>query len=1158
MKVNEKNRKKKFLALLLSMLMATSMTVAFSACDDEAETDNSTNTETEKKEDDEEVVLDKSELITNSLFSKNAYDASKPIITSVTGWTRARNSTSSGTASESDAASGIIDVDEEKWNDLTTSGIDVAPDTLTEDQAKEKWASMTTKDKLEYYKAWKADDANDDKKITDLSFYESFNIDVDDLPFVEGEGDALQAIANPKAHPDATDTRVLMIHNEVDREWSLGTAQKFTSTSTGTVKAGETAKFSVWVKTSNLVGSSANNKPDTTAHNKGAYIRINHSVGGKSLDPLEIKNINTESVTENNGWVKYEFALRGSVMASSTFSMVLGLGQSGGTNKEEYVNGYAFFDDVTCEIVKSDEAVLTDYEEFTLASTATEKVQSAKNVGKKFALNFEDIGSTNNDNIVKDWDLTGWTISATTEKNPSGQIYSTVSGVAGAIPVPNLNGYIDTPFDVTKVVDKLKDLETLKLSNGTDDNTTAQAVYQNYFADDDFLSDKNALLLLSKNGAAYKAEKEITIAGKADGVSYSAISFFVKTSEMKNFTGASVNFKPNKDDYASSQEIAKIDTTTVVEEDSDNDGWQQIFFFFENKTEAEQKAKITLSFGLTSGLIESDKSSFYEGFVAFADFKSYELEKAEFDCVSAGTYTKIVKFEIPEKETQVDSGFDTAGSLKSSSIEDGFANAKNYTGVYSDSAFIGGGDSLKANSLQTAGLLNKQYAKDNYKNIATGVDFSDWDNLIGEDATQPLVIYSEQAGMSYGFIGTSMTISANAYKAISLRVKVSTNAKANIYLVDMGDENYNQTLSIGRNVTYWYDKDGNVCAEDPTDSKNFNSKTDVAFKLQSNGLYKVNPNWEGATNVDKNAYFANLSAYTVNEDGNLALSDLATDYAYSDNWKHDGNDRIAFYDYNETEKWAYAYSNKSVKVFDFSTTPLAPRYTENESKALHFEVSDTKGEWQIVTFYVHAGESAKNYRLEVWNGARDNKADNAVGAGDYVMFDSWTMPDPSSIWATLLEDNGYDEDADDSENQFKGVFSFFDSAKYLRYDETIDENKVGNAYDKTYNATSQTETLMYLKNGNVIFADYSPLETAVSQNTPENETPEDDEHDHEENETNGWLLASSIAIAGVLVLTVMSLIIRKVVSVRRKKRGYVPTEKKAKKQKKDKKSKKTK
>jgi hypothetical protein len=34
--------------------------------------------------------------------------------------------------------------------------------------------------------------------------------------------------------------------------------------------------------------------------------------------------------------------------------MVLGLGQTGGTDAWEYVEGYAFFDDVECEIISNE------------------------------------------------------------------------------------------------------------------------------------------------------------------------------------------------------------------------------------------------------------------------------------------------------------------------------------------------------------------------------------------------------------------------------------------------------------------------------------------------------------------------------------------------------------------------------------------------------------------------------------------------------------------------------------------------------------------------------------------------------------------------------------------------------------------------------------
>ncbi len=1130
MKGNEKTNKKKFLALLLSLLMATSVTTAFAACGEPEETtDTETDTETEEEvvtepEEDEEVVVEDKEIIVNKAFDQNTDEETKPIVTSVTGWTRATNSVSSGSAPSSEAASGVIDVSAEKWKDLTTSALDVSPAELTEEQAKEKWESMTTKDKLEYYEAWKADDANKERNISDLEFYESFNIDVDDLPFVIDGEDNKTVLTNPGARPEATDNHVLMIHNEKQTDTYIGTAQKFTSSSTVTVKSGETATFSVWVKTSNLVGSSAGNVEDFTAYNKGAYIRVNHTVGGKTLDPLEIKNINVGE------WTQYKFALRGSSFADSTFSLVLGLGQSGGTDKEEYVNGYAFFDDVTCEVT-SEAVDLASYETFDFAATEKGKIVAAnKLTAKNFALDFSEVG-----NKFNSFDVSGMKGKATTQKNTKGVEYSTVEDVGTLIPA--LTAPLNTTSDI-KDFYNLTELATAKLDNG-EDNKTAQAVHANFFAKDDFLGNANAFLFLSKNGAAYKAEKEIQIAA-----GYSAISFYVKTSEMKSYTGAGVELKFKDDEIATTQTIAKIDTTTVVEEDSNTDGWQRVFFFFDNKTGKEQTATLTLSFGPTTDLITATKSSFYEGFAAFAKFESATLTKEEFDCATGGTYTKIVTMEKPEEEKQTDSGFDAAGSLQQSmlenaSLEKGFARTKNYTGVYSDSAFVGGGNNLKSNELITAGLLNKQYAeKDNYKAIIEkiGGAGATWDSLIGNAVTQPLVIYNEAASeKSYGFIGASTNMAASAYKTISMRVKASAGAAAHVYLIDMSDDNYNNALSIGRNVTYWYDKDGNVCAEDPTDTKKFNAKTDVAFKLQKNGLYKVNPNWSGAEGIDKEAYFANLSAYKPNDEGNLMLDDLATDYGYSENWKHDGNDRVAFYGYNSEEKSAFAYSDKSTKVYDFSTTSLTPRYTAENAKELHIVVDNKDGnnsDWVTVTFYVHAGESAKDYRLEVWNGARGGEN---VAAGSYVMFDSWTPDDlNATTWETMLKEK------DEGATKFESVFSFYDSAKYLRYDETLDELNVGNSY-KSYDATSYTESVVYLETADkyTVFADYSALETAVAKDVVEEET-EEEETEEEENETNGWLLASSIAIAAVLLLAIVSLIIRKVVSVRRKKRGVYP------------------
>ena len=122
----------------------------------------------------------------------------------------------------------------------------------------------------------------------------------------------------------------------------------------------------------------------------------------------------------------------------------------------------------------------------------------------------------------------------------------------------------------------------------------------------------------------------------------------------------------------------------------------------------------------------------------------------------------------------------------------------------------------------------------------------------------------------------------------------------------------------------------------------------------------------------------------------------------------------------------------------------------------------------------------------------------------------------------------------------ESVFSFYDTDTFLRYDANADKNGVGNSYED-YLSSAYSKGVAFLKytNTNVYetYVDYTYAETAVAVDV---ETEEDDTVTEETTtgeETNVWLLASSIAIAAILVLAVISLIVRKVVVKIRKKRG---------------------
>lgn len=314
--------------------------------------------------------------------------------------------------------------------------------------------------------------------------------------------------------------------------------------------------------------------------------------------------------------------------------------------------------------------------------------------------------------------------------------------------------------------------------------------------------------------------------------------------------------------------------------------------------------------------------------------------------------------------------------------------------------------------------------------------------------------------------------------------------------------------------------------------------------MQPNGLYKVNTNWTGyiGSDIDKDAYYANLANYEV-KDNNLIVAEGGVSYNYNNKWDNEGQDGIAYYGYDATAKTAYADRAKTILVKDFSTAKeLAPRYTTAESgNSFSFVVNNTNGDWATVSFYIQNGDQAKNYRLEIWNGDRNGAA---VNAGDYVIIDSYS-PDALSDQAAFDElasarIDDVSADGEENENYFENAFSFFDTAKFLRYNEDIDENEIGNSYDN-YDATTFTAGVAYLKyaseteNVYELYANYALSEDTVDADPAESETEEEEEEEETESETNLFLLISSIAIAAVLVLAVVSLIVRKIITKARKK-----------------------
>lgn len=1128
MRTTNNNRKSKFLAFLLSVMMISTAGAMFASCQDGGDSSSSTSS-TEETEDDEPRV-DKGD-IKNANFDFTELDSKTVIGTSVTGWSRSVNSTDNSSKS----ASGVIDTAKDAWDDMTGAAADVS--NVTEADAIAAWDNWNVKTKLAYYEKWKKDNSGKTLSTETFEKYEKINVDEEDIPTVNPGVRPLTD--KEKADGTTLDTQVLMIHNHYypdssHKEQLIGTAQKWTSSSTVTIPAGSAAELSVWVKTADLKMASSGSPTEHTvvdAIGKGAYISLTNSVGGKSLDAYEVKNIDVDE------WTQYTFYIKGSNYADTTYSLTLGLGQGNTDNRFDYVNGYAFFDDIQCKIIDSAELknVTFDHLATGLKADKVAKTVDAYEMpnARTFGMDFSTVWASETfENLpTADYATEG-------EKNPTA-----------------------SDKDVVKV--------DTKASFNDATNSNLKIVYDK-FLDTDFLADDDKVfMLLSNNGTAYTVENAVKFT-LAAADKYTAISLFVKTSDLNGGTGAGITLV----DAENKTSFTTIDTTDAAKvkigDDEDAyDGWQQVFFFIERAEDATGDIELSLTFnyGPTDISSSTAASSFQQGFAAFAKLTAYntafnKMEELDYEAAKTGSYAKkVTVYGVQQDEETGDSGFDSAASIPEDALEKGnFADPQNYKGVYNDNYRVslpvaGETDEQKEekrayNQYEYAGLLNKEHF-----GAFIGINDKDaaaqaWENTF-KDATQPLVINSTTmtggAGLtdrSYGFIGNTKTFSEE-YTAVSLRVMTAGGAKASVYLMDMSDTSGQTVLSVAGSLTYWYDENGNICTGDP--AKNSSA---IAFNLEKNGLYKANKNWEkyDALGDLKDQYFANLQAYTE-KNGILYANENSAEHDYYDyKWN-----REVFY--KSGNAWYTEKDGKGVKVNDlFSITnganetdkPLTARFLDEAKRELKVEDISSEGKWTTVTFYVRKGETAKSYRLEVWSGTRDGVTVNTTGM---VAFDSNNPGTASSNFSSLIEEYKEIEGVD----TFESVFSYYDTDKHVRYDANLDEDKSGNAYadniKATLSAESSTAYLRYEGDGYSIFADYSLSDkTVAAKEVTEDDTDDSEETtDDEENEVNVWLLASSISIAGVLVLAVVSIIVRKIVEKARKKNGSRVRKAKAKK-----------
>lgn len=1220
--------RKRFATLLLACMMLLSFCAfVFAAC---------ATTETGEDDSSSSETRTDTQTFANANFEYFDDSDGSYLIGSADSWTRSAGSNSSGTsASSSLPKSGIVDTSF-NWGDAEKGFYQAYADYLYYDELEDEDPDSAELKDAKYYKdidnyydipGWDVvkttlenDVENSDETAPDLTKKETIEAHAEEIA-------AAAKALNPGTHWTAAETadeengtHVLMLHNY--RTDGNGTAQKYTSSAI-TLAAGTVAKFSVWVNTKELTF----NGGESFTGNRGAYIAVSNTVGGTSQDSLVVRNIIT-----GGEWQQFTFYVQASDYATTTFSVELGLGnQDQASSSNSYVQGYAFFDDLHYE-VKMAASFASEIE----AVPAAQKYTLDLSFGSSFnAFDATTIGDAASRSFVLDLnDITPADLALTLDT-------ANADGVNIGDYASNVNGVRPTTDDKDNTIETalsalLKETELQRLINSkaTDQNysgwkslaeLTASSVpaalsdaFKNY-SKLPFATDNDILVLYSSEGAPYTATATNNSLFTLGEDEYLLISFWVKTSDVRGGTGATVSVVETDTDAKTS--IGALDTTTLTPvglsddyngkkgcyEDGATeiredifDGWQKCFFFVANTTDKEVSFALQFHYGITGDFSSTTSASYIPGFAAFAGFEYTAMTEAQFNTKTTGTYA--VAATLNGSDTSAVSDFDDVAGIDSEAIKTGFGTPSNYKGVYGNSHYVGGsivsGDQSKPNANATAGLLSADYAADYFNNsensawmdILTTANWYTqalnadnwWNELFGEDSTQPLLIVNTVA-QSYGYIANSASsISTSSYTAVTVRVKLSPGATANIYLIDTTapeidddalagvDEGkdlpkrYTDTLGYSTGISYRYDNEGNVVNLDPSD-KNFSAMNNTVFTMQDNGL------WLPYGSSDTSVYYANLANYEKDKDGNLV----------------DSKDSIIYYA-SETDGEYYRYYDKdrdrySVRVRDFSAAEgvdltgaiLQDLRDESFGKSLMQTVSypsteTTVSDWIYVRFFIATGDVSKNYRLEVWSGDRTGETTNP--ANSFVAFE---MVNYGSIDADVFNNlvslrvdeliEAYNAKLTNSEDRIRNqeelvkayrenpaqfangyseygtdliyfLYSLYDDTDYASYDENYSES-TNNPYTD-YDATSYTDTVSYLRTNYVstngrtyydTYVNYGASDITIAASSDSDEDTTEDTTDTTPG-YNVWLLIISIVLAVVLIFTLVVLLIRKLLS----------------------------
>lgn len=238
---------------------------------------------------------------------------------------------------------------------------------------------------------------------------------------------------------------------------------------------------------------------------------------------------------------------------------------------------------------------------------------------------------------------------------------------------------------------------------------------------------------------------------------------------------------------------------------------------------------------------------------------------------------------------------------------------------------------------------------------------------------------------------------------------------------------------------------------------------------------------------------------------------------------------IYLVDATSTDK-TVAFINTLSNTDGYSYTDETATVRHDLMRVIDSSMMDTTGEnrgWLTVTFYIATGATAKNIRLEMWNGGRDGAA--ATASKGYVFFDTvstantFTEPTDWTQAFTASDSVLYTAATKDS--------SIIDTAVLYKRVLTSDEI----TFNKTAsddNKVSYKATYIYAENKNTVYAIYNTVDPVITTpTTPDNS--DDTENSSNFSSETFWLQFSTILLAVVLILALIALVVKAMVRKRK-------------------------